>query len=226
MSAGLSNDVYFKSDPNWFSGEVLTILGKITENRRFRPAYRGNDMLTHFFYLQIFISNERSRRDLLFCMDSRVDQNGFSEEMLKILGKITENHRFRPVYWGNDMAIHFFTLTSSYQMKDLIEIYYSVLIQKWIRTDLVEKLSEYGATPPKIVGGGMYIEEMICLPTFLHSHLCFKWKISSSSTILYGFKSGSELILWRKAQNTGKTISENQYKTKLSRAPPERGLTV
>jgi hypothetical protein len=72
------------------------------------------------------------------------------------------------------MANHFFTLTYSYQMKDLIEIYYSVLIQKWIRTDLVEKCSEYWAKPPKIVGVGLYIEEMIWLPTFLPSHLCFK----------------------------------------------------
>ncbi len=46
---GLSNDLYFKLDPNRFSGEVLKILGKTTENRRFPSIYGGNDIAIHFF---------------------------------------------------------------------------------------------------------------------------------------------------------------------------------
>ncbi len=87
--------------------------------------------------------------------------------MLRILAKTTENHRVRPVYQGNDMVTQFFILTSSYQMKDLIGIYYSVLIQKWMRTDLVEKCSEYWPKPLTILGFGPYIQEMTWLPTFL-----------------------------------------------------------
>ncbi len=106
--AGLSNDLYFKLDRNWFSGEVLRILGKITENRRFRPVYRENDMVTLVF-----------------------------------------------------------TLTSSYEMKDFVEIYHSVWIEKWRRTHLVEKFLEYWTKPLKIVGFRQYVEKMTWLPTFL-----------------------------------------------------------
>jgi hypothetical protein len=75
--------------------------------------------------------------------------------MLRILGKTTENHRVGPVYQGNDMVTKFFTLRFSYEMKHLVEIYYSVSIPEWTKTDLVDKCSEYWAKLPKIVGVGV-----------------------------------------------------------------------
>jgi hypothetical protein len=104
---GLSNDLYFKLDRNWSSGEVLRILEKITENRRFRPVSRENGMVTLVF-----------------------------------------------------------TLTSSYEMKDFVELYHPVWIEKWRRTHLVEKFLEYWTKPLKIVGFHQYIEKMTWLPTF------------------------------------------------------------
>jgi hypothetical protein len=52
-------------------------------------------------------------------------------------------------------------------MKDLVEFYHFIRIQKWMQTDLVKKCLEYGAKPLKIVDFGPHIEEMTWLPTFL-----------------------------------------------------------
>jgi len=153
-----------------------------------------------------------------------------------------------------------------------------------IRTDSVEKCSQYWAKSPKIVGFGPPIEEMTCLPTFLPSDFHIKWKISSRSTILYWFKVDPNWLSGEMLRISGKTtenrrcqpvywendmvtkfftftssfenertrrvllfyvdlkvelnwfcgetlriqekINESKYKTKLSRAPPERGLMV
>jgi hypothetical protein len=47
-SEGLSNDLLLKTDPNGFSGEMLRILCKTSENRQFWPLFCGNGMVTHF----------------------------------------------------------------------------------------------------------------------------------------------------------------------------------
>jgi hypothetical protein len=119
--------VHSKVDHHWFSEEMLRILGKTTENRRFRHIARELHDYP-LFYLDILVSNEKSHRVLPFFLDLKVDANWFSGEMLKISNKITEYPRFRPVYRGNDMVTHFVTLTFSYQMKDRIDFYHSIYI--------------------------------------------------------------------------------------------------
>ncbi len=59
-------------------------------------------------------------------------------------------------------------------MKDLVEIHHSIRIQKWMRTDLEKKFSEYWAKPWKIVDFGTRIEEMTWLPTFLPGYVRVK----------------------------------------------------
>jgi hypothetical protein len=118
-------------------------LGKSSILARVSKKWHGYPL----FHLNIVVSNERSRRVLPFHTDWKADANCFSEEILRILGKTVENRRFWLVNRENDMVTHFFMWASSCQMKDLVEIYHSIRIQKWMRTNLVKKCSRYWAEP-------------------------------------------------------------------------------
>ncbi len=68
-------------DPNRFSGQVLKILGKTTENRRFPSVYGGNDMVTHIFFVDFFAPFDRSQQDLSFCNQSSLDRYHFERDV-------------------------------------------------------------------------------------------------------------------------------------------------